>query len=219
MATVCACARRPPHFSCSGRCSGLGHPRRVPSLIILRPPRSTPGYARLRSAACVWGSSAPRSRPARSTMSSPRQRVVGEEGFASFWVSQIFSHARSRLSPWPAAGPGPRAGHQRRAHLPRHPMVMAQQALDQRPVEGGCAWVSASPIRSSSRGCSGCRSTSRCATCASTSRSCCRCYGARRSMSTASRTASGARCRSPAPRRLRSRSRHWVPRCSAWPDP
>ena len=37
-------------------------------------------------------------------------RVVGEEGFASFWVSQIFSHARSRLSPWPAAGPGPRAG-------------------------------------------------------------------------------------------------------------
>jgi F420-dependent oxidoreductase-like protein len=65
-------------------------------------------------------------------------RVVGEEGFASFWVSQIFSH--DALTALAVAGrevPGLELGTSVVPTFPRHPMVMAQQALTTNAACGG----------------------------------------------------------------------------------
>jgi 5,10-methylenetetrahydromethanopterin reductase len=65
-------------------------------------------------------------------------RVVGEEGFASFWVSQIFSH--DALTALAVAGrevPDLELGTSVVPTFPRHPMVMAQQALTTNAACGG----------------------------------------------------------------------------------
>jgi F420-dependent oxidoreductase-like protein len=65
-------------------------------------------------------------------------RVVGEEGFASFWVSQIFSH--DALTVLAVAGrevPGLELGTSVVPTFPRHPAVMAQQALTTNAACGG----------------------------------------------------------------------------------
>jgi F420-dependent oxidoreductase-like protein len=65
-------------------------------------------------------------------------RVVGEEGFASFWVSQIFSH--DALTVLAVAGrevAGLELGTSVVPTFPRHPVVMAQQALTTNAACGG----------------------------------------------------------------------------------
>jgi F420-dependent oxidoreductase-like protein len=65
-------------------------------------------------------------------------RAVGEEGFAAFWVSQIFSHdALTALAVVGREVPGLELGTSVVPTYPRHPAVMAQQALTTNAASGG----------------------------------------------------------------------------------
>ena len=117
-------------------------------------------------------------------------RRAADDGFASAWMSQIFGlDALTALAVAGSQVPGIELGTAVVPTYPRHPAVLAMQALTAALAAGpaGWHWASGCRTRSSSRTCTGTASTGLPGTCANTCRSCCRCWTALRSALMAAR--------------------------------